>query len=112
MSDKDQLSKLVALTELVFDNRLHLMREASAARAQSRMQLDAISAAGAPADLPTVTAGLVSLAYQQWADVCRSELNAVLARQTTIWIEARAEASTAFGRVLALRGVAGRLKGK
>ena len=76
------------------------------------MQLNAISAAAAPADLSPVTAGVVGLAYQRWADIRRSELNAVMARQTAAWIDARAEAAIAFGRTQAMRGIGDKLSGK
>ena len=112
MSNRDDLAKVAGLAELVLDRRLQDLREAAAARHRSRMQLDAIMAAAAPADLPPVTAGLVGLAYQRWADIRRSELNAVIARQTATWLTARSEAATAFGRLQAIRGVAEKLARK
>jgi hypothetical protein len=112
MSKRADLAKVTALTQLVLDHRLHQLREAAAARDRSQMQLGAITAAAAPADLSPVTAGLVGLAYQRWADIRRSELNAVIARQTATWIEARSDARTAFGRVQAITGVAEKLPRK
>ena len=76
------------------------------------MQLGAINEAGRPADLEPVTAGKVALTYDRWADLRRSELNLVIARQTAEWMEARREAQTAFGRVQALQGLATRLREK
>lgn len=112
MSKRDDLARLTELTQLVLDQRLHLLREAAGARDRSRLQLDALAAASAPADLPPVTAGLVSLTYERWADIRRSELNTVIARQTVEWMGARSDAATAFGRLQAIKGVAAKLPGK
>lgn len=112
MSRNDDLVRLTGLTELVLDHRLNQLREAAAARDRSCMQMAAISAAGAPAGLSPVTEGLVGLGYQRWADIRRGELNAVIARQTAAWIEARSGAAVAFGRVQAVRGIAERLARK
>lgn len=104
------LAKLGEITDLVLENRLHLLRQAAAARAQSLMQLSALSAGCEPTDLPTITEELVGLSYQRWADLRRAELNAVIARQTADWISARAEAKIAFGRAEAIRGLAAKLR--
>jgi hypothetical protein len=69
-----------------------------------------VNEAAQPADLGPMTAERVALAYDRWADVRRSELNLVIARQTVDWMEARTQAQTAFGRVQALQGLATRLK--
>lgn len=75
------------------------------------MQLSAIDAAGTPVeDLGQVTTEKVAITYNRWADVRRSELNLVIARQTASWLEARGEAQGAFGRVQALQGLATRHK--
>jgi hypothetical protein len=55
---------------------------------------------------------MVGLAYDRWADVRRSELNLVIARQTAEWIETRVEAGTALGRLQALQGLEKRLKSR
>jgi hypothetical protein len=102
----EDLAKLQGITDLVLENRLHRLRQTAEARAQSLMQLAALSATPVPADLPAITAGLVGLTYQRWADIRRAELNAVIARQTAEWMAAKAEASLAFGRAEAVRGVA------
>jgi hypothetical protein len=112
MSKRADVAKMSVLAQLVLDQRLHQLREAAAARERSRMQLDAITAAAAPADLPPVSAELIGLAYQRWADIRRSELNAVIARQTAAWMDARSDAATAFGRLQALNGVAAKLPPK
>ncbi len=112
MSGSSDLAKLVGLTELVLDHRLHKLREAAAARDRSRMQIEAISAAAGPAGLPPVTEAFVGLAYRRWADIRKSELNAVIARQTVSWIDARSQAVTAFGRAQAVRSVIARVPRK
>ena len=104
--------KITSLMQLVLDNRLQQLREAAEARDQSLMQMAAVTAAAAPADLPAVTAGIVGLTYQRWADVRRAELNTVIARQTADWMAAKSAASLAFGRAQAVRGIAERLQAK
>jgi hypothetical protein len=110
MSQAKDLKRLADLAQLMLDHRLGQLHSAAAELERSRMQLSAINAAGRPADLEPVTAGKVALTYDRWADLRRSELNLVIARQTAEWMEARSEAQTAFGRVQALQGLAKRLK--
>lgn len=109
MTSYKDLQALATLSQLVLDQRLQLLRKRAELLNRSRAQLAAINARAEPADLPPVPAGLVDIAYQRWADVRRAELNTAIARQSVDWIEARAEASTALGRVQALEGVAVRL---
>ncbi|WP_309664839.1 hypothetical protein [Tabrizicola sp.] len=110
MSASKDLSRLGDITQLVLDSRLQALRHASAAREKSQMQLAALTASDAPTDLPAIAAGLVALNYQRWADLRRAGLNAVIARQTAEWMQAKAAASLAFGRTQALRGIVERLK--
>jgi hypothetical protein len=110
MSRSADLRRLQALAQLTLDHRLQALNQASDRLERSRMQLAAVNGAAAPADLQPIAAGLVDVAYRRWADVRRAELNALLARQTAEWIEARAEAATALGRVQALQGAMTRLR--
>lgn len=112
MTGRKDLQSLAVLSQLVLDQRLADLRRAAERLERSRAQMRAINAAGAPADLPPVQAGLVDLAYQRWADVRRAELNTTIALQTVAWMEARSEAATAFGRLQALEGAAQRLDRK
>jgi hypothetical protein len=112
MSQARDLSRLTDVAQLMLDHRLGALRAAAAGLEQSRAQLEAINAAAAPADLPPLTAETVARTYERWADVRRSELNLVIARQTAEMLEARDAAGTAFGRLQALRRVAERLAGK
>jgi hypothetical protein len=109
MTTARDLARLAGLAQLTLDHRLASLREAAQSLDQSRMQLRSINAGAAPADLPMVAAERVGLTYQRWADVRRSELNLVIARQTADWIEARSAAGTAFGRLQALDGLRKRL---
>ena len=109
MTRPRDITALQDLAQLLLDHRLSHLRQAAYRREQSRMQIIALEVADEPADLSPVTAGPVALRYQLWADVRRSELNTVLARQTAEWMAAREEARLAFGRAEALRGVAARL---
>jgi hypothetical protein len=109
MSRDRDIARLEELARLMLDHRLARLSDIAAQRDRSRIQIAALSDLSDPADLPSMAAEQVSLRYQQWADTRRSELNAVLARQTAEWIEARQEAQHAFGRAEALRTVAKRL---
>lgn len=112
MTSRKDLQSLATLSQLVLDQRLSALRQTAERLERSKAQLSAINAAGAPADLPPVQAGLVDLAYQRWADIRRAELNLAIAQQTISWIDAKSEAATAFGRVQALQGAAKRLDGR
>ena len=112
MTGSKDLRTLAALAQLVLDQRLAGLRQSTERLDRSREQLQAINVVTTPADLPPVAAGLVDMAYQRWADVRRAELNSAIAQQTAIWMEEKAEAATAFGRVQALKGAADRLGGK
>jgi hypothetical protein len=103
------LAALQGLARLLLDHRLSALRAAAERREQSRMQIAALDVTAVPSDLPPVAAGQVALRYQLWADVRRSELNTVLARQTAEWMSAQDDARLAFGRAEALRGIAARL---
>lgn len=109
MTRPTDIAALQRLAGLLLDHRLSQLRQAADRREQSRMQIAALDKGAEPADLPPVAAGQVALRYQLWADVRRSELNTLLARQTVDWIAAREDAQHAFGRAEALRGVAARI---
>lgn len=110
MTSKQDLQRLSTLAELVLDQKLGNLRQAALHLERSKDQLRAINAAAAPADLPPVAAGLVELNYGRWADIRRAELNTVMARQTAELFEMRTEATTAFGRLQALRGAVAKAK--
>jgi hypothetical protein len=109
MTARGDLQRLEALAQLVLDQRLGQLRQRGAELQRSHDQLAAINAAAAPGDLPPVAAGLVEINYGRWADRRRAELNAVIARQRASMIEARAEATLAFGRAQALEGTAAKM---
>ncbi len=101
-----ELSRLAQLAQLALDHKLGILRASADRLGQSRMQLSALNQAGPPVDLDPMTSARVGLDYERWADTRRAELNLVIARQTAVWLEARSEAQTAFGRVQALQGLA------
>lgn len=110
MTATRDLKKLAEISQLMLDHRLGQLRKSAEELDRSRMQLSQINAAALPAaDLATVTAQKVMMSYERWADVRRSELNLVIAQKTAEWMDSRAQAQTAFGRVQALRGLASRL---
>lgn len=110
MTKAGELKKLGALAQLTLDHRLGRMRASSGLLELSKAQLAAITAAPAPqTDLPPVIGAKAEFTYQRWADLRRSELNLVIARQTADWLTARDEARLAFGRLSALQGLAARL---
>ena len=108
MTNKADLARLTALTSLVLDQRLQQLRLAAAARDRSRMQIAALDLPPADHDLPLQISGQVTLSYERWADQRRTELNALIARQTVDWMAARSAASLAFGRTEALRAITSR----
>lgn len=109
MSKARDLSRLSKVAQLTLDHRLGQLRASAAEVERSRMQLASINASARTVDdIAPVTAERVVLSYERWADVRRSELNLVIARQTVAWMEARGEAQAAFGRVQALQGLATR----
>lgn len=110
MSKTKDLQRLAELAQLMLDHRLAQVRTAAAEIERSRMQLAAINAAAQPsAALDPMVSEKVAIAYDRWADVRRSELNLVIARQTAAWLETRTEAQSAFGRVQALENLASRM---
>jgi hypothetical protein len=112
MTRSKDLSRLSEVAQLLLDAQLGQLRQVAVQLDRSRKQLEAINCAAKPADLPVVAAEMVGLAYDRWADVRRSELNLVIARQTAEWIETRVEAGTALGRLQALQGLEKRLKSR
>ncbi len=112
MNRAKDLAKLMSLADLLLQHRLGLMRQAAVRLERSRSQMIAIDKAAEPADLPEIVAGLVACDYLRWADARKTELNAVVARQTADSMVARAEAEMAFGRVHALHGIAAKVQGK
>lgn len=110
MSKAQDMTRIAELAQLMLDHRLGQLRTTRVELDRSRSQLQAINAAAEPTDLPLVASQTVGLAYQRWADVRRSDLNLVIARQTADWIGAREDAGTAFGRLQALRGLVEKLE--
>lgn len=110
MSRKQDIIRLTDLAQLTLDHRLGQMRAATQALDRSKTQLAAISEGARPAELPLVAGAQAEWTYQRWADLRKSELNLVIARQTAACLAARDEAKTAFGRLEALRGLSRRLQ--
>lgn len=109
MTRPGDIAALQGLARLLLDHRLSQLRLAADRREQSRMQIAALETESRPTGLGLAAAEQVALRYQLWADVRRSELNTVLARQTVEWMAARDDARHAFGRTEALQGIATRL---
>ncbi len=112
MTRPRDFAALQGLARLLLDHRLSRLRQAVDRCDQTRMQIAALDRPAEPDGLELAPSAQVSLRYQHWADVRRSELNTVLARQTAEWLAAREDARHAFGRAEALRGIAGRMKGR
>ncbi|WP_135450122.1 hypothetical protein [Tabrizicola caldifontis] len=105
MNRRSDLARLQKLSQLILDQRLAKLRETADLRDRTRMQIMSLDQSAKTADLPTVTVNQVALRYELWADAQRTELNAILARQTVDWLDARDRALAAFGRLEALRGL-------
>ncbi len=110
MSKARELARLAKLAQLMLDHKLGVLKETSDRLEQSRLQRSALDQAPPPVELEPILCSRIGLDYERWADVRRSELNLVIARQTAAWIEARGDAQTAFGRVQALQRLAERLE--
>lgn len=106
MNDKDKLGRLSQISQLLFDQKMMALETAARARQSSLDRLAELDRPMPDSDLPLVTAQEIALRHALWADYKRREINEMLARQTAEWIEAREEASRAFGR----NQVLGRLK--
>ncbi len=109
MSRTRDLKRLADLAQLMLDHRLGQLHAGADQLNQSRMQLAAVNNAPIASDLNLLTSAKVELGYDRWADIRRAELNLVIARQTAVWLDARGEAQTAFGRLQALQGLATKL---
>lgn len=109
MTRLKDLAGLQELAQLTLDHQLDRMRAATVALERSKTQLGAINVAQESSDLPLVAAARAEMTYQRWADLRRSELNLVIARQTVDWLGEREKAKTAFGRLEALQGITARI---
>jgi hypothetical protein len=105
MSTAQDRTRIAELAQLMLEHRLGLLRKTRIDLDRSKQQLQAIDSAAEPADLPLVAGQTVGLTYERWANVRRSDLNLVIARQTASWIGAREDAGTAFGRLQVLRAL-------
>jgi hypothetical protein len=107
--NRQNLSRLLALSAMVKDLRLAELSQAEAARAKSEAALSRLDMPPPETDLDPVAAGRVQVSYARWADVRRRELKATIARQAETCLAAQGEARTAFGRQQALITVTNRL---
>lgn len=110
MTRAQDLSRIAVLAQLALDHKLGVLRNCAEQLEQSRKQLLALNQTTSLVDLDVITSSRVGLEYERWADTRRAELNLVISRQTAVWLEARSEAQTAFGRVQALNGLADKLR--
>ena len=99
------MTRIAELAQMMLDHRLGRLRTTATDLDRSKLQLQALNSAAEPTDLPFVAGQTISLTYERWANIRRSDLNLVIARQTASWISAREDAVHAFGRVQALRAV-------
>jgi len=104
MNKKASLQRLTALSDLILDTQLAKLQAAAAERYKSLQRLEDLAAA--PSDEANdLTHAATLMRYQRWADARRREINLVLARQTAVWMEARQNAQTAFGRAEVLKKI-------
>ncbi len=103
--DRKNIAVLQSLSQIVLDARLATLRTAADARAASLDRLADLGHSPVATELPELAAIDVAMRYHRWADQKRTEINLTLARQTATWLDARAEAKTAFGKAEALKGI-------
>jgi hypothetical protein len=102
LKDVKNLRRLKALSDLILNQHLADLRACAAARNQSLQRLRDLVVE--PDDqLGPCASAAAAFQYERWAELRRSELNILLARQTVAWIEARKAAEIAFGRLEVLR---------
>lgn len=106
MKQIENLYRLGALTQIVLDVQLARLTEAAAAREVSLAHLASLAQVTQAVGLSEMAQAQVQLTYDRWAEARRAEVNLVLARQTAEWMQARADASLAFGRRDVLRRLA------
>lgn len=110
MNKTKDLARLSQIAQLILDVKLGDLRAAAAKRQHSLDLLSSLNQTPAEIDLPLVSAHQAQLRYQHWADVRRTEINIVLARQTADMHLARDAAGQAFGKDQALRAVLAKLR--
>lgn len=98
MSQKEKLGRLAQITQLMLDQKMLVVEGKARARQASLDRLAELDRPMPDTDLPLVMAQEIALRHALWADHKRREINEMLARQTAEWLEAREEASRAFGR--------------
>jgi len=103
MSRTGDLAALARLAALERDRRLQVLRDAGAARAVTLAALAQLTAAQAEAREAARADGSPALQgcadhFQDWIRSRKAALNPGLARETAVWLEARAAAATAQGR--------------
>lgn len=101
-ADKQRLSGLQDLAQMVLDAQLAELRQIARARDESLAHLAELNRPFAETDLNPIAAAEAEIRFQRWADLRRAEVNQTLARQTVQLQEARSAAQTAFGRANAL----------
>ncbi|MCW1919181.1 hypothetical protein NX862_10455 [Rhodobacter sp. KR11] len=109
MSEKEKLGRLTEISQLLFDQKMFVLERAARARQSSLDRLSELDRPMDAADLPLIQAQEIALRHALWADHKRREINTMLARQTAEWIEAREDASRAFGRNQVLNRLKGQL---
>ncbi len=100
--DRKKLAQLQGLAQMVLDAQLADLRAIARAREESLTHLADLNRPFPELDLHPVAAAEAGLRFQRWADLRRTEVNEILARQTVQMEEARSAAQTAFGRSTAL----------
>jgi hypothetical protein len=109
MSEKEKLGRLTEISQLMFDQKMMVLEKAARARQSSLDRLAELDRPMEAPDLPLITAQEITMRHALWADHKRRQINEMLARQTAEWIEAREEASRAFGRNQVLNRLKGQL---
>lgn len=97
MTIKTRLNRLSVIAGLIRDRDLARLRQAAAAREETRALIAGLDAASAT-DLDLVTGALVEQSYHLWAERRRAELNLCLARQTADWLQCQQKAAQGFGK--------------
>lgn len=104
--DRKSLKSLQNLSQLVFDKRAQILREANARRQVLCLQLAVLEPKPAEAGPIWSAAERALFDYEQWAVARRATINLQLAAQTAVCLQAEQDLRLAFGRRQALDALA------
>lgn len=103
MKRDERFSRLIKITEVLFESKLVKLRSTANAMSETEACIEALSRPDMKIEYGNEVVGALSqLQYKRWADARRYELNLTLAAQKADWLDASDDARKAFGKKVAL----------